>query len=70
MKKFKRSIVKSEDLIVDDHIKVGGLLYRIDMILPGPIDTSVVYAHNVRRPRVRIIITFEKNTLLHIWNQK
>lgn len=70
MKKLKKTVTTSDDLIIDDRIKVAGVMYRIDLILPGPADSTTVYAYNIRRPKIRLIVTFERNTLVHIWNQK
>lgn len=69
MKGFKKSFIKVEDLQSDDFIKVAGILYRVNRIeIIG--DAYLIQFRNVRRPLVPGLLTFEKNTLMTIWNQK
>ena len=69
MKNFRRVIIKTEDLTIDDHIKVAGVLYRVHQIEKIG-DSYLIQFHNVRRPKINGHLTFEKNTLMKIWNQK
>jgi hypothetical protein len=69
MKGYKKTTLKVEDLIVDDYFKVAGVLYRVHKI--EPIGTAyLIQFHNARRPRITGHLTFNKNTLMKIWNQK
>ena len=69
MKNFRKVIIKTEDLTVHDHIKVAGVLYRVHQI--EKIGNGyLIQFHNVRRPKIIGLLTFEKNTLMKIWNQK
>lgn len=70
MKNFRKTVVKAEDLIVDDHIKVAGVLYRITIITKSGERHYTVTANNLFRPKIEILLTLDKNTLMNIWNQK
>lgn len=69
MKNFRKAFVKVEDLIVDDRLKVAGVLYRITKIETIG-NGHVIQFRNVRRPIIYGHLTFETNTLLKIWTQK
>jgi hypothetical protein len=69
MKNFRKTVVKAEDLIVDDHIKVAGVLYRITVITKHDRSRTIT-ANNLFRPKIEILLTVDRNTLMNIWNQK
>jgi hypothetical protein len=69
MKGYKKNYTKVEDLMIDDCIKVAGLTYRVNQI--EKIGTAyLIQFHSIFRPKITGILTFEKNTLMTIWNQK
>jgi len=69
MKNYKSSTTVSQNLEIDDHIKVAGVLYRITKI--EPIGSAyLIHFHNVRRPKLQGLLTLDSNTLMKIWNQK
>lgn len=69
MKKFKSTFVKASDLMVDDHIKVAGVMYRIHTLYRVHNEVIIQF-HNIRRPILTGALTVHKNTLMKIWNQK
>lgn len=69
MKGFKKTVMTIDNLEVDDHIKVAGVLYRVSKI--ESIGTAhIIHFYNVRRPILTGLLTLETNTLMHVWNQK
>ncbi len=69
MKSYKRTVMIIDNLEIDDHIKLAGVMYRVTRI--EKIGTAyVIQFHNVRRPILVGVLTLETNTLMHIWNQK
>ncbi len=69
MKRFKKTVMIVDNLEIDDHIKIAGLMYRVTQIQKIG-DMYVISFHNVRRPFIEGLLTFGTNTLIHIWNQK
>lgn len=69
MKNFKKNYVQARDLQVDDHIKVAGILYRINQCWLVH-DEVIIQVYNVRRPLFTGALTLNKKTLMKIWNQK
>ncbi len=69
MKNYKKTVMITDNLMIDDHIKVAGVLYRITHI--QRIGRAYVLEfHNVHRPKIEGLLTVETNTLVHVWNQK
>lgn len=69
MKHYEKTVMIVDNLEIDDHIKVAGVLYRVTRI--EKIGTAyVLQFHNVRRPILVGVLTLETNTLMHVWNQK
>jgi len=69
MKSYKRTVMIIDNVEIDDHIKLAGVMYRITQI--EKIGTAyVIQFHNVRRPILLGVLTLETNTLMHVWNQK
>jgi hypothetical protein len=69
MNGYKRTVMTIDNVTIDDHIKVSGVLYRITAI--EKIGTAyLIQFQNVRRPILNGMLTLETNTLMHIWNQK
>lgn len=69
MKKFNRTFVTANGLMVDDCIKVAGIMYRIHTLYR--VDKEIIIQfYNVRRPILTGALTVNKNTLMKIWNQK
>lgn len=69
MKNYKKTVMIADNLEIDDHLKIAGLLYRISQIHPiGNAYTICLY--NVRRPKFESVLTLATNTLVHVWNQK
>jgi hypothetical protein len=69
MKKFKKTVMIVDNIMIDDHLKVAGLLYRVHQIEKIG-ESYIIHFYNVRRPRIEGMLTLETNTLIHIWNQK
>jgi hypothetical protein len=69
MKNFKQTTIVIQNLMVDDYVKVAGVLYRVHQIeMIG--DAYIIQLHNARRPKIQALMTLESNTLMKIWNQK
>lgn len=69
MKNYKKTAMIVNNIMIDDHIKVAGVLYRIHQIEKIG-ESYVLRFHNVRRPIIEGLLTFGPNTLVHVWNQK
>lgn len=69
MKKFEKTVMIVNNLEIDDHIKIAGVLYRISMIQKIG-DMYTISFYNARRPVLEGLLTVNSNTLMHIWNQK
>lgn len=69
MKNYKKTVMIADNLMIDDHIKVAGVMYRIFQIEKIG-DSYVIHFKNVRRPIIEGLLTLETNTLVKIWNQK
>jgi hypothetical protein len=68
MKNYKKTYVKVEDVMIDDHIKIAGLMYRVETIVH--IDKKYkIYFYSVVNRKYTGTLTFRKNTLMKIWNQ-
>jgi hypothetical protein len=68
MKNYKKTYVKVEDVMLDDYIKIAGLMYRVDGITN--IDKKYKLSfHSVVNRKYNGTLTFRKNTLMKIWNQ-
>lgn len=69
MKSYKRTVMIIDNVEIDDHVKLAGVMYRITRI--EKIGTAyILQFQNVRRPILVGVLTLETNTLMHIWNQK
>lgn len=69
MKNYKKTVMIVDNLMIDDHIKIAGVLYRVTMIQKIG-DMYIINFHNVRRPLIEGLLSIGTNTLVHIWNQK
>jgi hypothetical protein len=69
MKKFDKTVMIVNNIEVDDHLKIAGVLYRVSMIQKIG-DSYTIAFYNVRRPILEGLLTVADNTLMHIWNQK
>lgn len=69
MKNYKKTVMIADNLMIDDHIKVAGVLYRITLIQKIG-DMYIISFHNVHRPLVEGLLSLGTNTLVHVWNQK
>jgi hypothetical protein len=67
-KKYKKTYVKVEDIMIDDYIKIAGLMYRVDGITHIEKKYKISFYSVVNRT-YRGSLTFRKNTLMKIWNQ-
>lgn len=68
MKKYKKSFVKVEDVMIDDYIKIAGLMYRVETIIH--LDKKYkIHFYSVVNRKYTGTLTFRKNTLMKIWNQ-
>jgi hypothetical protein len=69
MNGFKKTVMIVDNLEVDDHLKISGVLYRVNMIQKIG-DSYTISFYNVRRPVLEGLLTVGQNTLMHVWNQK
>lgn len=67
-KQYKKSYVKVEDVMLDDHIKIAGLMYRVSGITHIENKYKISFYSTVNR-KYTGTLTFKKNTLMKIWNQ-
>lgn len=71
MKNFKSSYCIAEDLMIDDHIKVAGLPYRIQSVDHLSDDSMEIHVYSTEGLRRRYgILRFANEALMKIWNQK
>lgn len=70
MKLYKKSYVRAEKAMVDDHIKIAGFLYRISRIevQGSTVEIELYSVAGTRRTYANLDI--HKNRLMKIWNQK
>lgn len=69
MKGYTRTTITSQNLEIDDHVKVAGVLYRITKI-ESIGSAYAIQLQNARRPKLQGLLTLDSNTLMNIWNQK
>lgn len=69
MKLYKKTYVKVEDVMTDDHVKIAGLMYRVSSVTPHS-DSFTIQLYSIINKKYTAILTFRKNTLMKIWNQK
>jgi len=68
MKMYKKTYVKVEDLMIDDHLKVAGLLYRVNKIEKVG-NQYMIHFYSTVNKKYTGLLSFRKNTLMKIWNQ-
>ena len=74
---MKKTIgIKAKKLMVDDHLEIGGVLFRISSLSrnfgSGRKENVVIHAYQIDQPRRRSYIHFSvrPGTLFTIYNQK
>lgn len=69
MKYFKKSVIISNNLRVNDHIKIAGVVYRVTRT-NWDNDVCDISFENARRPILKGMLTIDQNTLMNVWRPK
>lgn len=69
MKKYKKTVMIVDNLEIDDHMKIAGVLYRVTQIEKIG-DMYTIFFYNVRRPILEGMLTLGQNTLITVLNLK
>lgn len=74
MKLKKTATITAPSLMLDDHIKMGGKMYRIRGLVKNELGGWVIYLYSVKsrlRPRnERLTLIVPSHTSFTIYNQK
>ena len=66
---FKVSVCRASSMLVDDRFKMGGIMYRIQMIARNA-SVTMIEAYNIKNPSHQIYVELPNHTMMKIHNQK
>jgi len=69
MKLYKKSYVKAKKVLVDDYVKIAGLLYRVTQVLTHEDDVELSLRNIASSSRHATVLIIPKHTLMKIRNQ-
>jgi hypothetical protein len=70
MKNYKKKYIVAKDLMVDDHIKIAGFLYRVSRV-ERQGSTIEIELYPIAGGRLTYVnLDIHKERLMKIWNQK